>query len=441
MSDPSERRSVTRNGFWAAALSGVTSAVGAIVALLLVLVLPVEEYGIYSYATSLAAIGMAVAQGGLASLAVRLLVDDKAGEPLILSLVLVTRATFALIGYVLIVAISLTSGEFPTFAATLIAGLALFGRSANAADFWYQAHMRNEVPATIRIAVTLISLGARLAALWLWPSVWLFLALFVAEAAVGTLAVWVRFLTDRSAPRLARPRARETVELARGSLPLTLAGLANQVNMRGDVVVLQALSGASAVGVYSVAARISELAVVLPTAFMNATLPVLVRARRKWGSSDPRYLALLQQSYDRAFWVGILVAGAVGLIGTVVIDLLLGPEYRPAVPVLWIQLATCPFVFMALVYSKWIIAEGTLWLSLVRHSIGAVINIALNLLLIPSFGLVGAAVSTLVSYVFASYLSCFLSPKSRIAAKQMSLAAIAPARWIARLLGSDRSNK
>ncbi|MDJ1114459.1 flippase [Microbacterium dauci] len=431
MTEQNGRRSILRNGLWASALGGVNSLAGAAVAFLLVLVLPVDQYGLYSYATSLAAIGMAVAQGGLASFAVRMLVGvNRLEGRAAVGLIQATRVSFAFMGYLLIVGISLTSGSFPTVAASLIAGLSLFARSGNGADFWYQARMLTRVPATIRIWVTLASLVARLVVLWLWPSVWLFLVLFVTETLVGTVVIWIRYLRDQEAPGIARPNLRDAISLAKRSLPLTLAGLANQVNLRGDVVVLQVMSGNAAVGVYSLAVRVCEVAQVLPSAFMNSTLPVLVATRDRLGSSHPEYVALLQRAYDRAFWAGVLVALPVGGIGTFVIQSFLGSEYEPAISVLWIQLITCPFVFMALVYSKWIIAEGKLWLSLVRHGFGALLNIALNIALIPLAGLNGAAVATLASYVFASYLSCFLSRESRLPGKQMSLAIVAPVRYM-----------
>ncbi len=428
------RRDVLRNGLWASALGGVNSIAGSVVALLLVLVLPVDQYGLYSYATAVSAIGMAVAQGGLASLATRMLVGVTPKEArTTVGLITAARLTFALAGYLIIVLISLTSGAFPTIAAVLIAGMSLFARSANGADFWYQAKLRTQVPASVRIAASTVTLVARLAALWLWPSVWLFLVLFVAEHLIGTFLVWLRYSRDRSAPGVSRPTIRGSFEVARRSMPLVLSGLANQVTLRGNVVILQVLSGNVAVAVFSLAVRVSELAQVIPSSFLNSTLPVMVSVRDRWGAGHRKYMSLLQGAYDRAFWLGVGVAIPVGLAGSFLIPWLFDPVYEPAVSILWIQLASCPFVFMSLVYSKWIIAEGVLWLSLVRHGVGAVLSVGLNIFLIPVLGLEGAALAALISYIFASYISAFFSARSLPAGVQMTLAMLAPLRFCARL--------
>ncbi|MFT4011638.1 MAG: flippase, partial [Nocardioidaceae bacterium] len=314
------------------------------------------------------------------------------------------------------------------------AGVALFARAGDATELWYRSQMRSRDTASIRLVVTGALFIVRCAALWLVPNIWVFLALFVAEAVIASVWISVKYLRDESAPGLTRPAREHSVGMLPQSYPLLLSGIANQVNLRGDVVILQALAGSTAVGVYSAAARMSELAYFLPTVFMNATLPVLLQVRKEYGAEHPRYLRMLQRSYDQAFWVGVVIAVTVGVTGTAAISMFFGPAYDTSKHVLWIHVAACPFVFMAAVYSKWIIAEGTLWSSLVRHSLGAVANIVLNIVLIPRWGPVGSAVATLCSYVLASYVACFIGRRSRLAGRQMTLALIAPARLaVARL--------
>jgi O-antigen/teichoic acid export membrane protein len=199
------------------------------------------------------------------------------------------------------------------------------------------------------------------------------------------------------------------------SSPLALSGIADQVNLRADVVIIQPLLGSAAVGIYSLAARASELAYFLPAVIMNSTLPVLLRAledSRRTGS-DATYRRLLQVSYNRAFQAGICIAVIVTLICLSPVKHLISADLQPVFGVLAIHIWASPFVFMGAVYSKWIIAEGYLWSSLLRHSVGAVANITLNFLLIPHWGLKGAALATVVSYAVANYVACFLGKQSR----------------------------
>ncbi|WP_168929340.1 flippase [Nocardioides sp. GY 10113] len=397
--------------------------------LILVLVLPVEEFGAYSYAITLASLGITIMGAGLWGIAVKALVIHPESSARLVSSLMLIREAFGLAGYAAIAAVSVTSGSSQTIAATLVAGTALLARAADAPELWFQAEMRSPVVARIRITVTVALLAVRLLALVFWSSIWVFLALYVLESVIASTWIAVRYLRDRQSPGLSRPRAAECAPLVRESFPLFLSGVANQVNLRGDIILIQALLGSAAVGAYSVAARISEVAYFLPVVFMNATLPLLVKLRREVGADDPRYVAMLQKSYDQAFWYGVAIAAAAGASGSIVIGLL-GPDYSPSIGVLWIHLLACPFVFMGAVYAKWIIAEGALWSALIRHSAGAGANIGLNLLLIPTLGIRGSAIATVTSYILASYLACFIGRDTRVAGVQMSLAIAAPARLV-----------
>jgi PST family polysaccharide transporter len=81
---------------------------------------------------------------------------------------------------------------------------------------------------------------------------------------------------------------------------------------------------------------------------------------------------------------------------------------------------------MRALVSKWLIAEHLLKFSLISHGLGAVINITANYLLIPSFGGVGAAYATVLSYAVASYLTFWLHPSTIPIAKIMSRSLILP---------------
>jgi O-antigen/teichoic acid export membrane protein len=436
-----QHRSIFSNGMWATVQQSASMAGNSVIAIILITVLPVDQFGVYSYALALCAFGMAIMNGGVSSLAIREFVSrpDEAG--LIVSTVTVVRETLALVALVLIWVVSLTSGDSSVVAASVVASASLFGRALDAPELWYRAKMMTHRAATIRLAITVAFFVARLAAITLAPDIWVFIALYVGEALVSGVGLVIRFAKDRDRPSWSRATWREAWALTRSSWPLLLSGIANQVNLRADVVVIQILSGATSVAVYSAAARISELAYFVPVVFMNASLPVLLRHKNA-SDGDQKYNRMLQRSYDSAFWTGVLIAlGAFGA-GAVLIQLFFGNEYQGAVGVLAIHVIACPFVFMAAVYSKWIVAEKLLWLSLWRHMAGAVINVGLCFIMIPILGLVGAAWATVVSYVVASFFSCFLDRRAWPAGVQMVRAMIAPVRytnsWVQRRLESGR---
>jgi O-antigen/teichoic acid export membrane protein len=220
--------------------------------------------------------------------------------------------------------------------------------------------------------------------------------------------------------------------LARRSMPLVVAGLGNQINLRADVVMIQAFLATESVGIYAVASRLSELAYFLPVLVMNSTLPLLLQVRN--GGGREQYTRLLQSAYARAFWSGCALTVLVWSFGPTLIDWLFGAVYAPSADVLRIHILAAPFVFMGAVYTKWIIAEEYLWSSFLRHGLGAGLNVVLNLLLIPEFGLKGAAWATVASYVVANYLAALVGRSTREQGLRMTWAILAPFRAGYRLL-------
>ncbi len=434
----SATRLALSNGTWSAVQQAAMMASNSIVGLLLIVVLPVHEFGSYTYATALSAFGLAVMSGGLASLGVKMIVNPTRSERATVAGLLLVRELLALLSIAVIAIIALSTSDAVSAAVALVAAASLLARAFDAPEIWYRAHMRTGVVAVRRLAVTLVMFGVRLIAIAFFQSLWVFIGLFVLEAVISSALVCVRYIRDRDTPGFGRPSFKVAAELMRSSWPLLVSGVANQANLRSDIIVVQAVLGASAVGVYSAAARMSELAFFIPVVFMNATLPLLLRTREEHGQSSTPYRRMLQRSYDTAFWLGVAVAVGAGGVGTFVISTFFSDAYSDSIELLWILVIACPFVFMAAVYSKWIIAEGILWASVLRHGLGALANISLNLALLPVIGVRAAAISTVVSYVTASYLACFVGRRSRAAGVQMTLAALAPIRYLRDLITRRR---
>ena len=72
------------------------------------------------------------------------------------------------------------------------------------------------------------------------------------------------------------------------------------------------------------------------------------------------------------------------------------------------------FVFLGVASGKWFMAENLQIFSTINTTIGAVVNIGLNYILIPKIGIEGAAWATLISYFIAAYLCLAFWKKTRI---------------------------
>ena len=129
-------------------------------------------------------------------------------------------------------------------------------------------------------------------------------------------------------------------------------------------------------------------------------------------------------------WLGIIVAIFITLISSLLINTLYGQEYIFASQVLNIHVWAGVFIFMRALLSKWLIAEGLLKFSLLTDGIAAIINVALNYIWIPQFGIIGAAWATLISYALSSYLVLWFNRKTLPMAKIMTKTITFPYRLL-----------
>src|SRR5204862_6174352 len=93
--------------------------------------------------------------------------------------------------------------------------------------------------------------------------------------------------------------------------------------------------------------------------------------------------------------------------------LLYGAQYSGGGPILAVHIWAALFVFLGVAQGPWTINEGQTRLALFRTVIGAAANVILNVLLIPRYGPLGAAIATTASYALSAVILNALSNNTR----------------------------
>jgi O-antigen/teichoic acid export membrane protein len=184
-------------------------------------------------------------------------------------------------------------------------------------------------------------------------------------------------------------------------VPLAISGLAYFVLNAGDRIVIQRLLGPSEVGRYQVAYTVGYTVVLLLTFTSSAWLPRFAAVR-----DDAERWLLSSQSRDELYRLLIPVVLAVTLAAPVALRIVAPPSFEPdtlLVVVFLVALSAYPVAAGG--------ATGRLLITLRRGRtmavitvIAALVNIALNLLLVPAFGIAGSAAATVIAFVVTAVL-------------------------------------
>ncbi|AFH50591.1 Membrane protein [Ignavibacterium album JCM 16511] len=189
-------------------------------------------------------------------------------------------------------------------------------------------------------------------------------------------------------------------ELFKDSWPLVLSGVVIAIYMKIDQVMIKNFMSATDVGYYAVAVKLCEAWYFVPMAISTSVFPAIVNAKQV---SEKLYLSRLQKLYDFLAAISIAIAIPVTLLSDFIINLLFGPEYKPAAPVLTIYIWAGVATFLGVASSQYLISENLTKLSFYRTLLGMIVNVVMNWFLIPIYGINGAAFATLVSYSLATF--------------------------------------
>ena len=203
---------------------------------------------------------------------------------------------------------------------------------------------------------------------------------------------------------------RLAVVLVRESWPVLISGGFAQINLRIDALMLATISSLYSVGVYSAAARLSEAWSVLAMAIVTAAFPDLVRLA---GTEASLYADKLRSLFAQLICISLVGAIGISLLSPVIVGAVYGDEYSASSTVLSIHVFGGVFLFIRTAVSRWLIVEKLLIFSLLSHGLGAALNVGLNLILIPTVGVNGAAITAVISYAASGLLFLALSRSTR----------------------------
>ena len=212
-------------------------------------------------------------------------------------------------------------------------------------------------------------------------------------------------------------------EILKISWPLFLSAFGAVLNLKIDQVMLGEMSTNFQVGIYSAAVQLSEVSYFLPIVIMASVFPKLLKFKDE---GNDKYNSYLQKLLNLNLSIALTIALFIQFTAYYIILIIFGSEFYNSVNILIIHIWGGLFVYMRAVFSKWLIAEGYTKYSMLSQFFGAGVNIVLNLVLIPRYGALGAAVATVISYASSGYIVLFFSKKTRPFAMMMSKSIIFP---------------
>lgn len=275
-------------------------------------------------------------------------------------------------------------------------------------EFWFQSNLQSKyIVISKSIAFTIVSLW-RLSLLFFEKSIYYFAVATIIEGLVISLFIVVFYFKFKG-PKILFSFITAKDLLSQG-FSFFIAGLLIVAYTQIDKIMLGQIMGGTTVGIYAAAMTISSLWVFIPNAIIQSARPVIMISKNE---NEQYYLKKYKQLYCSIIWIGIGASVCITLLSKPIILLVYGNEFMESINVLIILIWSRIFSLIGTTRAIWLTVEdlGRFQVSFV--ALGAIVNIGLNLILIPRYGAIGAAIATLLAEVISTFIALLFFKKTR----------------------------
>lgn len=359
------------------------------------------EFGVYSYVVSLVTLLTALAEFRLQNILIRDFSEDKVKKEILLGSSLRICLFFATLGYVLLsVIVWILNDELIIKSFVLIYGTSYFFQIFRFLRAYFISKLLNKLIIRAEIITTIVILLFAVVFIYLKLSIKYFIVLRVFDFFLfSAILILIYSISEGS---IFRWRDNELVRkrLIKDSVPLVLSSIAVVVFNRVDQVMIKHLIDDYAVGQYSAAVSITGIIAFIPIVLSESITPTLITRRK----IKIEYYEISKQAFSNIIiWGSLILSFVVMLLSPVIIQILYGADYTPAIEVMKIFAFKGLFVAMGAVAAQIMIIESVHQLAYIKSLTGGIINIILNYILLVSVGMIGAVWASLIAFFISSY--------------------------------------
>jgi PST family polysaccharide transporter len=405
-------RKIIENFSWLMFDRVVRMGMGLLVGVWVARYLGPAQFGSLNFAISFVALFGSIATLGMDTIVVREIVCNSEATPEILGTTIALRGCAAILATIVTIAAIRLIQPHDREALLLVAILSVGSifQTVDTIDLFFQSQVRSKISVWSKNSAFLVFAAVRIALIHFRATLWPFALAGAGEVALGACGLIVGYHFSGGRFRSWRSGSHRAVELLKQSWPAIFSGLAIMIYMRIDMVMLKMMRGDVAAGLYAAVTRVSEVWYFIPVAIVSSVSPAIMRAK----NNPELFYSRLRKLFFLMTWIALGIGSIVALFSSFIVRHLYSVAYSAAAPVLAVHIWASVFVFLGVAQSPWDTSQNLLKLSLYRTVAGAVINVAMNIFLIPRYSAMGAAIATVVAYAISAVIANAFSARTRV---------------------------
>jgi O-antigen/teichoic acid export membrane protein len=386
------------NSIWILAEKASRIISGILVGVLVARFLGKEQFGIISYALSVISIFTVFSTLGLDGIVVRELITEKKKKYDIIG----TTFWLRFIGSFLVVIAStyysfMRDPSDRTWIVFLVS-IAVVFQSFSVIDFYFQSEVKGKYNAITQIITLIISAIVKLVLIYLEAPLSWFASMVMLEAILTAINQLVFYKQNQQEVSQWKFSLSEAKRLLSHSWPIIISAFMQMIYQQADkILIARYLQDMGMVGQYSAATRISEASFFIPVALSAALFPGIINNRE----NKPLQLKRLTQIYSLMIWSALIISIGGYLLGDWVIGFLYKDGFPLAPEIFKIHIWITIPVFFGTAWGSWLLALNKQKLITIYQVLVLIFILALEMYMIPKYGIKGAAYSVVFSYLLS----------------------------------------
>lgn len=355
------------------------------------------DYGLINYCSSLIAMFTTLSGLGLDNLIVSEIIRNPEKEGGYLGSALVMRLAASFISYPVILALIavMNPGNHTLFIVAALQALGMIFQTYEVLVYWFRIKLKMKYISIALVAAITVNTIFRIVLLINKATVeWFALSISV-QALVGGIII-AAFFAKKSDVRL-KAGFRDARDLLKISYNCIISSMAIIIYMEVDKILLEKMTGSANVGIYSAAVVLATCWQFIPVTLIDSSRPVILENRK---TSHEAYIDQFKLLMAGVNLMAFVFALLMSCLGWFFIYFLYGRDYLGAfIPL--IILSWSSFIGISgYTRTVWITGEGFYKYEKSYAVTAMILNILLDIVLIWQFGVIGAAVATLITYVY-----------------------------------------
>ncbi len=397
------KQTVAKNVFWLTVSNFGGRLLRSIIIIYSARVLGASEWGVFSYAISLIAFITVFTDIGISPILVRETAksrDNATAQKEILSTSFFLKLILLAFGVVVVIftAPQLTAVAGVKAILPIVVFILIFDTFRDFGFYLIRAMEKMEWEAMLYMTTNAAIVVLGFIFLKFSPKV----ALFTLSYALGTgvgLAATIFVLRKHFSGIFSNYSSAWAKSILTSAWPFAISGALGALMINTDILIIGWLRSAQDVGLYSVGQRIVQLLYVLPAVLSTSLFPTLARLA---GKDDKKVSLAVERVLSFVYLAAIPMALGSVILGKGIINFVFGSGYADAVSSFQVLGITMLIDFPVAILSGMVFAYNRQKKLMIYSAIGGILNVVLDFILIPKFGIVGSAFATLAAQILSN---------------------------------------